>query len=78
MSAAVTGWGGGPAQGVQQAGSAEQALAAGGVAVAFDGMRVPLVLLPVLPLLMPAVRAALADAGEPAGGGAEGSGGWRG
>lgn len=37
-------------------------------AVAFDGMRVPLALLPVLPALMPAVRAALEDAEEePAG-----------
>ena len=33
-------------------------------AVAFDGMRVPLALLPALPALMPAVQAALADAEE--------------
>lgn len=40
------------------------AAAAGATAaVAFDGMRVPLALLPVLPALMPAVQAALA-AGE--------------
>lgn len=41
------------------------AAAAGGTAaVAFDGMRVPLALLPVLPALMPAVQAALADGEE--------------
>ena len=37
------------------------------VATACDGMRVPLVLLPELPKLMPAVTAALAD-GEAANG----------
>ncbi|PRW45195.1 zinc phosphodiesterase ELAC 2-like isoform X2 [Chlorella sorokiniana] len=41
------------------------AAAAGATAaVAFDGMRVPLALLPVLPALMPAVQAALADVEE--------------
>ena len=41
------------------------AVAAGATAaVAFDGMRVPLALLPVLPALMPAVQAALADVEE--------------
>eukprot|EP00887_Chlorella_sp_A99_P007427 scaffold2.g7427.t1 len=48
---------------VQRA-AGEHALAAYGVAVAFDGMRVPLALLPALPLLMPAVRAALAEQEE--------------
>ena len=33
-------------------------------AVAFDGMRIPLALLPALPKLMPAVQAALADVDE--------------
>ncbi|EFN56466.1 hypothetical protein CHLNCDRAFT_145133 [Chlorella variabilis] len=45
--------------------------AAATAAVAFDGMRVPLALLPVLPALMPAVQAALAD---PEDGEAEGDG----
>ena len=44
----------------QQEGSAASAAAA----VAFDGMRVPLALLPILPALMPAVQAALADVEE--------------
>lgn len=35
------------------------------VATACDGMRVPLMLLPELPKLMPAVTAALADAEAP-------------
>lgn len=43
---------------------------AGRAAVAFDGMRVPLTLLPVLPALMPAVQAALEDLGADAAEGA--------
>lgn len=38
-----------------------------GVAVAFDGMRVPLALLPALPSLMPAVQAALEEVEDGAG-----------
>ena len=35
------------------------------VFVAFDGMRLPLSLLPALPLLLPALRAALTKAEDP-------------
>lgn len=48
----------------QAAGPGAGPAAGATAAVAFDGMRVPLVLLPVLPTLMPAVQAALADAEE--------------
>lgn len=50
----------------EEAGPAAGPLAGVPAAVAFDGMRVPLALLPVLPALMPAVQAALADADKDA------------
>jgi hypothetical protein len=52
-------WPEGVPQGQQEGSSASAA-----AAVAFDGMRVPLALLPILPALMPAVQAALADVEE--------------
>lgn len=53
------------AEGCAPAGDATPAPAVpAGAAVAFDGMRVPLALLPALPALMPAVQAALAEVEE--------------
>ena len=45
-------------------GEGEPPAAPASTAVAFDGMRVPLALLPALPKLMPAVQAALVDVAE--------------
>lgn len=51
-----------PADGAGPAGAGPAAAAT--AAVAFDGMRIPLLLLPALPALMPAVQAALAEVDE--------------